>query len=90
LTSEKQQGLNSILPAAKLLQQQIGINIQIRSNKFHDRFWIIDNAAGYQSSASIKDGGRNAAAVILEVLDAFISIQSTYENLWNTGAVKHP
>ena len=87
LTSAKKTAL-SIVPAAKLLQKQNEVSIEIRSNQFHDRFWIIDGTSGYLSSASVKDGGKNAAAVIMPVLDAFNAIQTTYEDLWDKGVIQ--
>lgn len=89
LTSNKQRGLDSIIPAAKMLHEQTGAHIEIRSaDHLHDRFWLIDGTHGYSSSSSIKDGGRKSAAVILEVRDTFDPIQSSYESKWSAAKLQ--
>ena len=89
LTSNKQRGLDSIIPAAKKLHEQTGVHIEIRSaDHLHDRFWLIDGTHGYNSSSSIKDGGRKSAAVILEVRDTFDPIQSSYESKWSAAMLQ--
>lgn len=89
LTSAKPGVLNSIKPAAEKLNQQTSLSIEIRSvnsnDHLHDRFWIIDGTHGYQSSSSIKDGGKKAAAVILQVHDIFDATKMTYEGYWANG-----
>lgn len=85
LTSRKQSA-QEIVPAARHLATQSGANIKIRSaNNLHDRFWFVDRSSGYQSSASIKDGGKKAPAVIMKVTDTLDAIMRIYEEKWNSG-----
>lgn len=88
LTSAKPGVLNSIIPAARKAEQQIGISIEIRSvnsnDHMHDRFWIIDGWKSFQSSSSVKEGGKKAA-VIMEVRDILPTLKTTYEGFWNNG-----
>jgi len=92
LTSARPGVLSSIVPAATKLNQQTGINIEIRSvnssDRLHDRFWLIDDSKGFQSSCSVNAGGKKSAAVIMEVHDIFDATQTTYEGFWTNGDIQ--
>lgn len=92
LTSNKPSGLNSIQPALEKLHQQTSVSFELRSvdtnDRLHDRFWLIDQRQGFQSSCSIKDGAKKAAAMIMQINDAFSATQQTYEDFWNNGSIR--
>ena len=58
-----------------------------RGNPRHDRDLFIDGRQGYLSSASFKDGGKNAPAQLTEVHDAFAQILSIYKEKWEAAEV---
>lgn len=87
LTSKKQ-SVRQIVPAAEKLSLQNGMTIEVRgADNLHDRFWFIDQVSGYQSSASVKDGGRKSPALIMKITDTLPVILETYEDKWATGEV---
>ena len=87
LTSKKQSA-QQIVPAARCLTSQNSISIAIRgADNLHDRFWFIDGAVGYQSSSSVKDGGKKSPALIMKISDAFDAVLQMYEEKWNSGTV---
>ena len=77
--------LSSLIPAAKLFCQQHQSSIDIRTNKFHDRFVFLDSRRCYQSGASFKDGAQNSPSVISEIVDAAATTFAMYEQLWISG-----
>jgi hypothetical protein len=78
--------VTTLLPAVKLFAQQSQMRIEVRSApNFHDRYFIVDGNACYQSGASFKDGGRNAPTTITQITDAFSVVRQTYEDMWQNG-----
>ena len=62
----------SLLPAVSSFTQQHGKPIIVRiSDRLHDRYLFVDQAACYLSGASFKDGAKNAPAVLTQITDAF-------------------
>jgi hypothetical protein len=78
----------TLLPAVKLLQQQNGLTIEVRSAAgFHDRYVFVDRQSCYQSGASFKDGAKKSPTTLTQITDAFAAVLDTYEVAWNSGTV---
>jgi len=83
-------GSNKIMAlkaAAEMYSEQANVTIGLRHSKFHDRYLIIDRLECYQSSGSFNHGGGKAASLLVQIVDAFESIQSIYEARWAAGTV---
>lgn len=75
--------LASLLPAVSSFTQQHGKPIIVRiSDRLHDRYLFVDQAACYLSGASFKDGAKNAPAVLTQITDAFAAMWDTYQGIW--------
>ena len=75
--------LNKLLPAVQLFRQTPSMKIEVRSAPdFHDGFVFIDRHACVHSSASFKDGAKNAPTLLAQVSDAFEQVSETYEKIW--------
>lgn len=84
LLTEKK--LSLLLPAVEVFARQFSASISVRSvNSIHDRYVFIDGAACYQSGTSFKDGAKNAATVLTQIVDAFAAVKQTYEALWQSA-----
>jgi hypothetical protein len=82
LTSTKGK-LNALKSATDMYSQQHGSKVEIRTNDdIHDRWMIIDQSECYQSGASIKDGGKNAATTITQVVDIASVTIGHYNAVW--------
>ena len=80
--------MTTLLPAVKLLRQQTGLAIEVRSaGAFHDRYVFVDGQSCYQSGASFKDGAKKAPTTLTQIVDAFAAVSATYERLWASGTV---
>jgi hypothetical protein len=72
--------------AYKKLEKQRG-NISLRvSNHFHDRFIIVDRAAGYQLGGSIMDAGAKATVIDKKQDSTVEKILKEVEGIWSTSA----
>lgn len=83
-------GSNKIMAlkaAVEMYSAQNGAGISLRHSLFHDRYLIIDRRECYQSSGSFNHGAATAASLLVQIVDAFESIQSTYEARWAAGTV---
>ncbi|MFZ5539420.1 MAG: hypothetical protein ACOY5V_06750 [Pseudomonadota bacterium] len=79
-------GLASLLPAVKLLRQQAGSVVEVRSvSSLHDRCIFVDSRTGFQSGASLKDGPKNAPTLLAEITDALPAVLQTYEDMWSSA-----
>jgi hypothetical protein len=58
------------------------------STALHDRYLFVDRAVCYLSGASFKDGAKNAAATLTQIVDAVQPMLDTYERLWGAGKVE--
>lgn len=86
LTGKK---LQTLLPAVEAYCRQTSAVVAVRSSPtIHDRYVFLDGASCYQSGASFKDGAKSAGTVITQIVDAFIAMQTTYENLWSQSKVE--
>ena len=85
LTRER---LAALKPSVVAFAAQTGCSIEVRTIAgFHDRYLFVDGQACYQSGASFKDGAKKAPTVLIQISDAFVSVQTTYEQLWLQAAV---
>lgn len=73
--------------AVEMYSAQSGTTISLRHSLFHDRYLIIDRRECYQSSGSFNHGAATAASLLVQIVDAFESIQSIYEARWAAGTV---
>ena len=79
--------VSSLKPAVEAYKAQSGISIEVRTvGGFHDRYLFVDQQACYQSGSSFKDGAKKAPTILVQILDAFSGVQSTYEQLWQTAS----
>ena len=79
--------LSTLQPAVEAFSAQSGLSVELRTaGGFHDRYLFVDGQACYQSGASFKDGAKKAPTVLVQITDAFASVQATYEQLWAAGA----
>lgn len=80
--------INALIPSIQLFSQQNQLSIEVRSDQnIHDRYVFVDKIEGYHSSASFKDGAKNAPAQLMTITDIFTNILSIYEQKWKTGTV---
>jgi hypothetical protein len=78
--------LPTLRPAIQVFAAQAQIEIEIRSaTGFHDRYVLIDKVSCYQSGASFKNGIKKSPTSLTQITDAFIAVQTTYEQLWLRG-----
>jgi hypothetical protein len=83
-------GSNKIMAlkaAVDMYSAQTGTTIALRHSQFHDRYVIIDRLECYQSSGSFNHGAATAASLLVQIVDAFESIQTIYETRWADGTV---
>lgn len=73
--------------AVEMYSAQSDTTIAVRHSLFHDRYLIIDRRECYQSSGSFNHGAATAASLLVQIVDAFESIQSIYEARWAAGTV---
>lgn len=75
--------LSTLKPSVAAFVAQSGQSIEVRTiGGFHDRYLFVDGQACYQSGASFKDGAKKTPTVLVQITDAFASVQATYEQLW--------
>ena len=80
--------LAALKPSVVAFAAQTGCSIEVRTIAgFHDRYLFVDGQACYQSGASFKDGAKKAPTVLIQISDAFVSVRSTYEQLWLQAGV---
>lgn len=81
--------VNKLLPAVKLFRETTSTRIELRSAPdFHDRFVFIDRQACFHSSASFKDGAKNAPTLLAQVSDAFEQVSETYDKIWHSAKIE--
>ena len=79
----------ALLPAVDTFAKQHGHQVEVRSApNIHDRFVFLDQRECFQSGASFKDGAKKAPATIVQIIDAFPAMQSTYEGIWKSAKVE--
>ncbi len=75
--------ISTLTPAVAAFVAQSGLSVEVRSiGGFHDRYIFVDGQACYQSGASFKDGAKKTPTVLVQITDAFASVEATYEQLW--------
>jgi hypothetical protein len=80
----------ALAAATSAFAKQHGTAIEVRSaQNFHDRWVFVDRASCYFSGASFKDGGGKDSTILVQNVDAFSAVHSTYENIWQSATV-HP
>jgi hypothetical protein len=86
------QNVSALLPSVDVFVKQFGHNIEVRSSpSIHDRYVFLDKRECFQSGASFKDGAKKAPVGIVQIIDAFSAVQSTYEGIWKSGKIeRHP
>jgi hypothetical protein len=83
------QNIPALVSSVDAFAKQNGHNIQVKSSPgIHDRYVFLDQRECYQSGASFKDGAKNAPAGIVQIIDAFPAMLSTYEGIWNSAKVE--
>jgi len=83
--------LDGLIAAVKAYRLQHPLEIEVRSHsQFHDRYYFIDRATGYQSGASFKDGAKKTPTALIEVTDAFQAIWQLYETIWTEAKQELP
>jgi hypothetical protein len=81
--------VKTLLPAVEAFAKQSKQKVEVRSaSSFHDRYVFVDNATCYQSGASFKDGAKTAPTTLTQIVDAFVAMKQTYEDLWNAAKVE--
>ena len=81
--------MTTLLPAVDLFAKQSALEIRVRSsNDIHDRYLFVDRAGCYVSGASFKDGAKKAPVVLTQIGDAFQSMWTTYDSLWNKATIE--
>jgi hypothetical protein len=81
--------LASLLPAVDAFSKQSGSKIEVRSAaNFHDRYLFVDSTSCYHSGASFKDGAKSAPTVITQIIDAFRTMATEYEDRWLKAKVE--
>jgi hypothetical protein len=79
----------TLLPAVDLYVTQSKTAIQVRvSPDLHDRYLFVDRTDCYLSGASFKDGAKHSPAVLTQIVDAFQSMWTTYDGLWQGSKVE--
>ena len=73
--------------AVEMYSAQSGTAIALRHSMFHDRYLFIDKLECYQSSGSFNHGAATSASLLVQIVDAFETIQSIYEARWAAGTV---
>ena len=87
LLTEKK--LTTLLPAVDMFVAQHHVPVAVRScGGLHDRLVFVDRSSCYISGASFKDGGKNAPALLAQILDGFGALASIYEAKWAAGKVE--
>ena len=78
--------VEALLSSVVLLQQQQGLNVNIRvGDGLHDRHLFVDRRACYHSGASFKDGAKRAPTTLHQITDVFAEVYAAYEIKWATG-----
>lgn len=84
--NKQTKGWASLVPALQSFKKQYGNSIELRqSENIHDRFIIINKKDCYSSGGSFKDGPKNAASVIVQLLDPAQNVIACYENEWSSA-----
>ena len=80
--------ISTLKPAVEAYRLQTALSVEVRTvGGFHDRYLFVDRQACYQSGASFKDGAKKSPTILVQITDAFPSVQITYEELWKAAAV---
>lgn len=83
--------LSSLRPAIAAFVAQTSHDVEVRTTSgFHDRYVFVDGLACFHSGASFKDGAKKAPTTLTQVTDAFVAVQTTYEQLWAQATVVQP
>jgi hypothetical protein len=78
--------ISTLKPAVEAFKAQTSLAIEVRTvGGFHDRYLFVDRQACYQSGASFKDGAKRTPTTLVQITDAFPSVQATYEQLWQSA-----
>lgn len=78
--------LSTLKPAVDAYKAQTALSADVRTiSGFHDRYLFVDQQACYQSGASFKDGAKKTPTILVQITDAFVGVQSTYEQLWQSA-----
>jgi hypothetical protein len=84
LTREK---LSSLKPAIASFIAQNSRQVDVRTAQgFHDRYVFVDGHSCFQSGASFKDGAKKAPTTLTQITDAFVAVQTTYEQIWTQAS----
>jgi len=68
----------TLLPAVEMFAQQNKRPVEVRSSPaIHERYLFVDRRQCYASGASFKDGAKNAPALLMQITDAFASLQKS-------------
>lgn len=87
LTSTKR--IATLLPSVDAFSKQYGLTINVRTaSNLHDRFLFVDQRNCYQSGASFKDGAKGSPTVLVQIVDSFAAMWSTYDSMWNAAKVE--
>jgi hypothetical protein len=78
----------AVKSAAELFARQNDTSIEVRAGQaIHDRWFFIDGRRCFQSGASFKDGGVNAATTLIENVDSFVGLRAQFEERWQTATI---
>jgi hypothetical protein len=79
----------TLLPAVDLYATESKTAIQVRmSADHHDRYLFVDRTECYLSGASFKDGAKHSPAVLTQIVDAFQSMWTTYDGMWQRSRIE--
>jgi hypothetical protein len=80
--------ISTLKPAVEAYKAQTSLAVETRTiGGFHDRYLFVDQQACYQSGASFKDGAKKTPTTLVQITDAFPSVQATYEQLWQSATI---
>ncbi|MBF6025402.1 hypothetical protein [Lysobacter niastensis] len=88
LTAERQAA--ALRESLNLYQQQHGTAVELRvmpDRSLHDRHLVVDARDVYQSGASFKDGARNAATSINQIVDVAADLIRAHDANWTAATV---
>jgi hypothetical protein len=69
--------------------QQNNRPVAVRSTAaIHERYLFVDRRQCYASGASFKDGAKNAPALLMQIVDAFGAMWTTYDTIWQSATVE--
>jgi hypothetical protein len=91
LLTTKTRWTADVVTSCELLSTQRNEQIELReSSDLHGRFIFMDGKRGFQSDPSMKDGAKNAVAVVVEMLDILDLVLSKFNERWSSATVLLP